>query len=173
MTRGILGVQGGSCHSVLCWVGRPASCFKARLRLEQVDKKREGEWAFHKAAGLKRRGLKQKTKLGGRSKSSALAGGMRNRAGCFTGSGWGAGGKSLSVGKEAGTQVAWWWASEERGAEDADKRRGKEVESPREKGPDKGEESRSQVGELELDEPSTKGHCGSLSGEVTQSRRCE
>lgn len=47
------------------------------------------------------------------------------------------------------------------------------MESTREKGPDKGEESRSQVGELELDEPSTKGHCGSLSGEMTQSKRCE
>lgn len=48
-----------------------------------MEKKKEGGWAFQKAAGLNRRGLKQKTKLGGRSKSSALAGGMRGRAVLF------------------------------------------------------------------------------------------
>lgn len=37
------------------------------------------------------------------------------------------------------------------------------------KGPDKGG-IQSLLGELELDELSTKGHCGSLSGEVTQGR---
>ena len=62
--------------------------------------------------------------------------------------------------------------SDEMGAESADKGGGKAVESTRGRGGRGGqirEESRSQVGELELDEPSTKGHCGSLSGEVTQS----
>lgn len=75
LTRGSLGVQGGSRHSVLRWVGRPASCFKARLRLEQVDKKRAGEWAFHKAAGLERRGLKQKPSLGAGANPVPLLGG--------------------------------------------------------------------------------------------------
>ena len=159
--------------TLLRWAGKPASCFKSRLRLEQMDKKREGGWAFQQAAGLKRRGLRQKTKLGGQSKSSALAGGMRGRAVLFLWLWLGCWWEEPECGKGGGNPGGMVVGSEERRAEVADKRRGKEVESTREKGPDKGEESRSQVGELELDEPSTKGHCGSWSGEVTQSRRCE
>lgn len=59
--------------------------------------------------------------------------------------------------------------SEEMGAEPASRGRERAVESTRGKRGQIREESRSRVGELELSEPHVKGHCGSLSGKVTQS----